>query len=106
MLSVGKVCPGKGQGKAQGRPNAMKPGQLQKSEEALGRLQVVRVQSEVALGPWLIGCKLLGHQRGEGVSQQKAQGAKWVLLGPHRPLPYTKAARTGSGSQPRPEHMP
>lgn len=53
MLLVGKVYPEKGQGKARGgvEVNATKSGQLQKTErEALGRLQVVRVQSEVVLG--------------------------------------------------------
>lgn len=53
MLLVGKVYPEKGQGKARGGVgvNATKSGQLQKTErEALGRLQVVRVQSEVVLG--------------------------------------------------------
>lgn len=56
MLLAGEVSPRKGQDKARGGgggglPTAMKPGQPKKSErEALGRLQVVRVQSELALG--------------------------------------------------------
>lgn len=51
-LLVGKVYPGKGQGKARvgGVPNAPKPGQLKKSErEDLGRLQVIRVQASGVL---------------------------------------------------------
>lgn len=54
MLLVGEVTPGEGAGQSLGRgggPSTMKPGQLRASErEALGILQVVRVQFELALG--------------------------------------------------------
>lgn len=80
MLLVGKVYPGKGQGKARGGgvPNATKPGQLKKSErEALGRLQMVRVQPELALGSLADWLQAPWPMRRAGVSQEKAQGTRW-----------------------------
>lgn len=89
-LMVGKVYPGKGQGKARGGgvPNATKPGQLKKSErEALGRLQVVRVQPELALGSladWLQAPWPLEKGRSQsGKSPRSQVGYSWGSTFPH-----------------------
>lgn len=109
MLLVGKVYPEKGQGKARGGVgvNATKSGQLQKLR---GRPWADSKWSEFNLrsfwGPWLTGCKLLGHQGRAGIGQEAAQGARSGTPGASRSLPYTSAARAGGGSPPRAVHLP
>lgn len=78
----------------------MNPRQLKKSErEALGRLQVVRVQPELALGSladWLRAPPQLEDRGPSGESPGSQVG---LLMALHLPSPYTRAALAGSGSQ-------
>lgn len=78
----------------------MKPGQLRVSErEALGTLQVVRVQFELALGSRAHWLQALAAGEGQGEPGENPGSQVAVLMGLHLLSPYTRTAGAGSGSR-------